>query len=85
MIGLVVYGLCVVTSVACAALLLRAYIRTRMPLLLWSGLCFTGLALNNMLLFVDVHVQETDLSTWRSLPALAGVLLLLFGMIRESR
>ena len=86
MIGLIVYGLCVLTSAACAVLLLRAYARTRMPLLLWSGLCFTGLALNNLLLFVDVQVvPATDLSTWRSLPALAGVLLLLYGMIREAR
>ncbi|HUP46934.1 MAG TPA: DUF5985 family protein [Thermoanaerobaculia bacterium] len=84
--GLVVYGLCVITSAICAALLLRGYARTRVPLLLWSGLCFIGLAVNNLLLFIDVHVVPLiDLSGWRTLPALAGVLLLLYGMIWETR
>ena len=86
MIGLVVYGLCVVTSGICAGLLLRGYARNRVPLLLWSGLCFVGLMLNNLLLFVDVHVVPLiDLSAWRTVPALVGVLLLLYGMIWETR
>ena len=86
MIGLVVYGLCVLTSAVCAAVLLRGYARRRVPLLLWSGLCFAGLTLNNLLLFVDVHVVPLiDLSAWRTVPALVGVLLLLYGMIWETR
>ena len=86
MIAVVVYGLCVLTSAICAALLFRGYTRTRVPLLLWSGLCFTGLTLNNLLLFIDVHVTPlVDLSAWRTIPALAGVLLLLYGMIWETR
>lgn len=86
MIGLIVYGLCVVTSALCAVLLLRGYARSRVPLLLWSGLCFIGLALNNLLLFVDVQIVPLiDLSAWRTLPALVGVLLLLYGMIWETR
>ena len=86
MIGLIVYGLCVITSALCAGLLLRGYARSRVPLLLWSGLCFVGLTLNNLLLFVDVHVVPgADLSTWRTIPALIGVLLLIYGMIWETR
>lgn len=87
MIGLVVYGLCVITSALCAILLLRGYARSRVPLLLWSGLCFVGLALNNLLLFVDVQIAPAmiDLSIWRTVPALIGVLLLLYGMIWEAR
>ena len=86
MIGLIVYGLCVVTSALCAVLLLRGYARSRVPLLLWSGLCFIGLTLNNVLLFVDVQIAPmVDLSTWRTVPALVGVLLLLYGMIWETR
>ena len=86
MIGLIVYGLCVVTSALCAVLLLRGYARSRVPLLLWSGLCFIGLTLNNLLLFVDVQIAPMiDLSIWRTLPALVGVLLLLYGMIWETR
>ncbi|HET7711543.1 MAG TPA: DUF5985 family protein [Thermoanaerobaculia bacterium] len=82
----IVYALCALTSVACAALLLRAYVRRRVRLLLWSGLCFTGLALNNVLLFVDVRVvPDVDLSIWRTIPAVIGVALLLYGLIWETR
>ena len=38
--GLFVYVLCLLTSLACAVLLLRSYRQTRIRLLLWSGLCF---------------------------------------------
>lgn len=80
-----IYGLCALTSIACAALLLRGYASTRVRLLLWSGLCFTGLALNNIILFVDLRVvPEIDLSVWRTLPALVGVGLLLYGLIWET-
>ena len=80
-----VYVLCLLTSVACAWLLLRSWSQTRVRLLLWSGLCFAGLALNNAVLFVDkVVTPDTDLSLIRLLPALAGLLLLLFGLIWES-
>ena len=38
------------------------------------------------LLFIDVQmVPDIDLSAWRTLPALAGVLLLIYGMVEESR
>ena len=80
-----VYLLCAVTSSLCAVLLLRAYARTGTRLLLWSGLCFFGLALNNALLVVDLMiVPDTDLSTWRLVPAVLGVALLLYGLIWES-
>ena len=81
-----VYALCALTSLACAALLLRGYARTRVRLLLWAGLCFAGLALNNILLFIDVRmVPDVDLSLWRSFPALAGLLALLYGLVWETR
>jgi Family of unknown function (DUF5985) len=84
--GTVVYALCAVTSIACAWLLLRGYARTRFRLLLWSGLCFVGLALNNILLFIDLRVlPETDLSLVRTFPALVGVALLLYGLLLEAR
>ena len=80
-----VYLLCAVTSSLCAVLLRRAYARTGTRLLLWSGLCFLGLALNNALLVVDLMiVPDTDLSTWRLVPAVLGVALLLYGLIWES-
>jgi len=81
-----VYLVWAATSMACAALLFRGYRRQRTRLLLWSSLCFGLLALNNTLLFVDLIVApEIDLSVWRSLTALAGVGVLLFGLIWQSR
>ena len=81
-----VYALCALTSLACAVLLLRGYLNSRARLLLWAGLCFTGLAANNLLLLIDKRVVPTvDLSLWRSLPALAGVALLLYGLVWDTR
>lgn len=79
----VVYVLCALTSLAVAWLLLRGYRRSRTPLLLWSGLCFVGLFINNALLVVDERLFQ-DLSAVRSLPALAGVTLLLYGLVWRS-
>jgi hypothetical protein len=84
--GTLVYALCALTSLACAVLLLRGYAASRARLLLWSGLCFAGLALNNILLLVDKRLVPTmDLSLWRTLPAVAGVALLLYGLVWETR
>jgi multidrug transporter EmrE-like cation transporter len=82
----IVYVLCAATSSVCAALLFRGYRQSRARLLFWSALCFVGLALNNIMLVIDVRVVPTiDLSTWRVLPALVGVALLLYGLIWETR
>ncbi|HEU4557029.1 MAG TPA: DUF5985 family protein [Longimicrobium sp.] len=81
----VIYLLCALTALACAVLLLRGYAQSRVRLLLWVGLCFVGLTLNNVLLLIDVRVMPTlDLSLWRSLPALAGLLLLIYGLVWET-
>jgi hypothetical protein len=82
----IVYVLSAVTCVACAWLLLRGYARTRERLLLWSGLCFIGLAADNALLFVDVVVLPgLSLVAWRGLPALTGLCALLYGLVWEAR
>jgi hypothetical protein len=84
--GTVVYVLCAVTSTLCAWLLLRSYARSRVRLLLWSGICFAFLALNNIALFIDVRIlPEVDLSLWRTLPAVAVVLVLIYGLVWETR
>lgn len=82
-----VYILCALTSAACAVLLLRGYSRSGMRLLLWSGLCFVGLSLSNVLLFVDLVLigPETDLSLLRISLALLGVATLLYGLIWDSQ
>jgi len=80
-----VYLLCCLTSIACTLLLLRSYRASKSPLLFWSSLCFAGLALNNVLLFVDLSVvPEIDLSVWRSAVALASIGVLVFGLIWNS-
>lgn len=80
-----VFLLCALTSLACAALLLRAYARRRTRLLLWSGLCFAALALNNGLLVVDrVILPEVDLSLWRQVPAVFGIALLVWGLVWDA-
>lgn len=82
-IALVVYVLCALTSAAVAFLLLRGWKRSGAPLLLWSGLCFVGFFLNNLLLVVDQRWYQ-DLSVWRSLPTLLGVSLLIYGLVWRS-
>lgn len=86
MMAKAVFLLCALTSLACAILLLRGYRRTSGRLLLWSGLCFAGLALNNGLLVVDrILLPDTvDLSVWRQVPAVAGVLVLLYGLVWDA-
>ena len=81
----VVYVLCALTSLACAVLLLRAYGRRGVRLLLWSGLGFVGITLGNIMLVTDVVIlPERDLSLFRSLPVLAGLLVLMYGLIWDT-
>lgn len=81
----IIYGLCAMTAFLCAWLLLIGYRRTRTRLLLWSGLCFVGLLLNNLLLVIDRVIGPAyDLSTWRLVPAVIGMMLLLYGLIWEG-
>jgi tRNA A-37 threonylcarbamoyl transferase component Bud32 len=80
-----VYTLSALISLASAVLLFRSYAQTRTGLLLWAGLCFVGLTLNNVMLFVDkVVVMDVDLSAWRALPALLGTLLMVYGLVMEA-
>lgn len=81
-----VYVLCAATSALCAALLFRGYRTNRTRLMLWSSLCFVGLAANNILVFVDlVLFPQIDLFALRVAPELAGMILLLYGLIQESK
>ena len=79
-----VYGLCLVTSALCAALLMRSYGRSRQPLLLWSAACFTLLAINNLLVVLDmVILTGVNLSLARQLTSLSAVGVLIYGFIWE--
>ena len=80
----IIYLLAVATSVLCAYLLLRAYRRNGTRLLIWSSLCFWLLALNNLVLAVDILLlPENDLSLIRTFTALLAVSVLLVGFIWE--
>jgi len=80
-----VYILCALTSLFCAVLLARSYRRQRTRLLMWSTACFAGLAINNILLFVDlVLVPGVDLGLIRSGVAFVAVALLVIGLTWED-
>ena len=80
----VVYLLCFASSALCFSLLLNAFRRQRERLLLWSSLCFGFLALNNLLVFVDIILlPNIDLLPLRSLTALAAISVLLYGFVWE--
>lgn len=76
-----VYLLCFATSTACAWLLARAFARTRARLLLWSALCFSLLAANNLAVVFDLLVlPQFNFTMLRIALALAAVSVLLFGL-----
>jgi hypothetical protein len=85
LMGKLIYTLCMLTSLGCTVLLLRSYLRSRYRLLFWTGLCFAGLTINNLLLIVDkLTPASIDLSTWRLIAALVALLPLLYGLIWEE-
>ncbi len=75
---------CAVTSIVCAALLLRGYRQSGARLLLWSSLCFFCFTIANVLFVLDLQSPEHNLSLVRQLPSLIGVALLLYGLIWAS-
>lgn len=80
-----IYFLSALTCLAAFVLLVRSWRATRYRLLFWSALCFAGLTINNILLVVDKLVlPQIDLSTARLLAGLAGLLMLLYGLIWEE-
>jgi hypothetical protein len=82
---IVLYGAAVVSSLACTILLFRGYVRAHVRLLMWSAICFAGLTVNNIALFIDLVVfPEVDLRLARLIPALLGLLSLLYGFIWDA-
>ena len=80
-----VYVFSALVSLVCSILLIKAYVRARRRLLFWSGLCFAGLAVSNLLIFFDLVVfPKVDLYFWRLITAAIAMLLLLYGLIWEG-
>ena len=82
----IVYSLCAITALACSCLLLQAFRCGGYRLLLWSGICFAGLTMNNLLLVYDKLVApDTDLSLLRTSVALVSMAVLLYGLIWDTQ
>jgi Family of unknown function (DUF5985) len=82
--NLALCALAVATCAACMVLLFRGYARSRRRLLLWSGVCFVFLTLNNVALFLDLVVLEQDLRPWRHAAAALGLVFMIVGLVFES-
>ena len=87
MIAAAIYIACALTSAGCAWLLARGYLASRTRLLFWAALCFVGLTIENIVLYIDLAVTgpAVDLFYWRAVPAAAGLIALIYGLIWESR
>jgi hypothetical protein len=80
-----VYLACAAMSLFCMGMLIRSYRRTRHRLLFWSSWCFAGLALNNVLLFIDLVVfRDVSLYQVRTAAATLGLVALVYGLLRET-
>lgn len=81
-----VYILGALTTLSCAVLLMRGYVRGHSRLLLWSSLCFFGLTVSNILVFLDIVIFiKVDLYLWRLASAAIAMMLLMYGLIWESK
>ena len=81
-----IYAVCVASAFVFAWLLLCSYRQDGHRLLLWIGLCFLALFVNNLLpVFDKLMFPSVDMSTYRLLPALVGMVFLLYGLVWEDR
>ena len=82
---IILYSVAVLSSSACMVLLFRGYMRRKVRLLMWSAICFAGLTINNIALFVDLVIfPDIDLRVARLVPALIGMSFLLYGFIWDA-
>lgn len=80
-----VYILGFIVTLICGVLLSRAYAVGRKRLLLWSAVCFFGLAISNLLVFLDlVILPNVDLYPARLITAALAMVILLYGLIWEG-
>ena len=81
-----VYLLGMFVALASGVLLARGYRRSGQRLLLWSSICFLGLALSGGLTFLDLSVlpPAIDLHLLRRAVTAVSMLVLLYGLIWDS-
>ena len=81
-----IYLLCAATSLLVAIMLMRQYLKSRTRLVLWSVISFAGLAVNSVLVYVDlVMYTGVDLSVYRSAAGAFAMAVMLSGLIWETR
>lgn len=81
----VVYLLCSLTSIICALLLIRGYLRTKARLLLWSSVCFLALVVNNLFLVLDrIFFTDVDFYVFRQYAAFVGLVILVYGLVWDA-
>ena len=79
------YILGMLVTLLCGVLLARGYRQSRQRLLLWSSICFLGLALHSALIFVDlVLLPSRDLHLVRRGVVAVSMIVLLYGLIWDS-
>jgi len=79
-----VYLLCFLTSLSCCLLLIRSYRRSRSKVLLWTAACFVLLAIDNLLVVLDlILLPNVDLLLPRLLATLLAVSTLIIGFVWE--
>jgi hypothetical protein len=80
-----IYLLCALTSLVAAWLLHRQYHARRTPLLFWSSLAFLGLAVNNVLLYIDLGLLTgVDLALPRTVAGTVAMLVLVYGLVEHT-
>jgi hypothetical protein len=81
-----IYSLCALVAALCTFLLMRAWASSRYRLLLWTALCFAALTATNGLLFIDkIVLPEIDLAVVRQALTLAGMGVLLYGLVWDAQ
>lgn len=84
--GASIYGLCMITAAGCAWLLFRAFRGSGARLLAWSSTCFALLAVNNLVLVVDLLILPSlNLFLVRNLCALLAIAAMVYGLIWDDR
>lgn len=81
-----IYLLCAFSSLLCAILLIRGYFQNPSTLLLWSAICFFGLASSNIILVIDLVFLpvEIDLAIPRTFVTLLSLIALIYGLIWDG-
>ena len=83
--AVLIYGLCTLLATVIAVMLWRQHRRSPSRMIYWTALCFSGLALSNLLLVLDKLVfPDMDLRLLRHSVSLLSIGLLLFGLVYEE-